>query len=203
MKLTLDILFNDPHVVKAIVDRSMATEQDKIFWRDYLDFEETKSRIFKTYLGTQTGVTAGSIIDRNAEKPLRQRRSLGSGVGEVAYLGDRYQLDNDRLDTLKSLIDKFNASRASDQTTAMNTIIDFIVDDVRQLRLAPHKRMDLVLGSLFSTGSASVKNANNPNGVELVDIELPVHKITPTAADKGNFVSYIKGEVEKLRPIVL
>ena len=202
MKLTLDILFNDPNVVKAIVDRSMATEQDKIFWRDYLDFEETKSRIFKTYLGTQTGVTAGSIIDRNAEKPLRQRRSLGSGVGEVAYLGDRYQLDNDRLDTLKSLIDKFNASRASDQTAAMNTIIDFIVDDVRQLRLAPHKRMDLVLGSLLSTGTASVKNADNPNGVELVDIELPVNLVTPTTADKGNFVSYIKGADEKLRPIV-
>ena len=200
MNLTLDMLFNDPNVVNAIIDRSMATEVDKIFWQDYLDFEETKSRVFKTYLGTVTGVTAGSIIDRNAEKPLRQRRSLGSGVGEVAYLGDRYQLDNDRLDNLKALIDKFNASRASEQGAAMNAIIDYIVDDVRQLRLAPHKRMDLVVGELLSTGAASVTNSKNPNGIELVDIELPVTKVTPTANDKANFVSYLKAEVERLRP---
>lgn len=200
MKLTLDILFNDANVVKAIIDRSMATEVDKIFWKDYLDFEETKARVFKTYLGTVTGVTAGSIIDGNAEKPLRQRRSLGSGTGEVAFLGDRYQLDNERLDMLRTLIDKFNASRSADQATAMNAIIDYIVDDVRQLRLAPHKRMDLVLGELMSTGSSSVNNSNNPNGVELIDINLPVKEIVPSVGDKTNFISYLKAQVEALRP---
>lgn len=102
MKLTLEVLFNDPNVVKAVIDRSVATQQDEIFWKRYLDFEETKSRVFKTYLGTVTGVTAGSVIDRNSNKPLRERKSLGSGYGEVAYLGDRYQMDNDRLDMIKS-----------------------------------------------------------------------------------------------------
>ena len=119
MKLTLDILFNDPNVVKAVIDRTIATQQDEIFWRRYLDFEETKSRVFKTYLGTVTGVTAGSVIDRNSNKPLRERKSLGSGYGEVAYLGDRYQMDNDRLDMIKSLIDKFNAARPADQAEAI------------------------------------------------------------------------------------
>lgn len=73
MKLTLEVLFNDPNVVKAVIDRSVATQQDEIFWKRYLDFEETKSRVFKTYLGTVTGVTAGSVIDRNSNKPLRER----------------------------------------------------------------------------------------------------------------------------------
>ena len=45
MKLTLEILFNDPNVVKAVIDRTMATRQDEIFWKRYLDFEETKSRV--------------------------------------------------------------------------------------------------------------------------------------------------------------
>ena len=71
MKLTLEVLFNDPNVVKAVIDRSVATQQDEIFWKRYLDFEEPKSRVFKTYLGTVTGVTAGSVIDRNSNKPLR------------------------------------------------------------------------------------------------------------------------------------
>ena len=200
MKLTFDILFNDPTVFKAVIDRSQATQLDEIFWKRYLDFEETKSRVFKTYLGTVTGVTAGSIIDRNAEKPLRERKSLGSGYGEVAYLGDRYQMDNDRLDMIKSLIDKFNVARSSEQQNAMNAIIDYIMDDVRQIRLAPHKRMDLVVGDLRSTGHAQVKMADNPQGIELLDIDLPVKKITPTTGDKTNFITYLKTEIEKLRP---
>lgn len=200
MKLTLDILFNDPNVFKAVIDRTIATQQDVIFWQRYLDFEETKSRVFKTYLGTVTGVTAGSIIDRNSNKPLRERKSLGSGYGEVAYLGDRYQMDNDRLDTLKSLIDKFNAARPADQQAALNAIIDYIVDDVRQVRLAPHKRMDIVVGDLRSDGKAEVQLADNPQGIALLDMELPVKRITPTTSDKDNFVTYLKTQIEALRP---
>lgn len=200
MKLTLDTLFNDPNVVKAVIDRSQATQVDEIYWKRYLDFEETKDRVFKMYLGTVVGVTAGSIIDRNSEKPLRQRKSLGSGYGEVAYLGDRYQQDNDRLDMIKTLIDKFNAARPADQSAALNAIIDYIVDDVRQVRLAPHKRMDLVVGDLRSDGKASVKMADNPHGIELLDMELPVKRITPAASDKANFITYLKNKIEELRP---
>jgi hypothetical protein len=119
MVLTLDKLFNDPNIVKAIIDRVMQTRLDTIYWKRYLDFEQTMSRTFKTYLGTVTGVTAGSIIDRNSNKPIRERRALGQGYGEVAYLGDRYQMDNDRLDQLKSLIDKYNQAKPADQIAAM------------------------------------------------------------------------------------
>lgn len=200
MKLTLETLFKDPNIFKAVIDRTVAVKQDEIFWKRYLDFEETKSRTFKAYLGTITGVTAGSIIDRNSNKPLRERKSLGSGYGEVAYLGDRYQMDNDRLDMLKSLIDKFNAAGGAQQAAAMNEVINYIVDDVRQTRLAPHKRMDSMVGDLRSTGKASVKNADNPQGIELVDIELPVKHIIPEAANKAKFISYLKEQIEALSP---
>ena len=200
MKLTLETLFNNTEVFKAVIDRSMVTRDDEIFWKRYLDFEETKSRVFKAYLGTVTGVTAGSIIDRNSNKPLRQRKSLGSGYGEVAYLGDRYQMDNDRLDMIKSLIDKFNAARPADQVAALNAIIDYIVDDVRQIRLAPHKRMDIVVGDLRSDGTASVALADNPQGITLLDMELPVKKIKPTTGDKDDFITYLKKQIEALRP---
>ena len=186
MKLTLEILFNDPNVVKAVIDRTTALQEDEIFWKRYLDFEETKSRIFKAYLGTVTGVTAGSIIDRNSNKPLRERKSLGSGYGEVAYLGDRYQMDNDRLDMIKSLIDKFNSARTSEQAAAMNAIINYIYDDIRQLRLAPHKRMDLVVGDLRSDGRASVTLAHYPGYIRQGQLyHLPEKSDRGFAADNG------------------
>lgn len=199
MYLTVQTLLNDPEIVRAVIDRVQALRLDQIFWKKHLDFEETRSRTFKTYLGTVTGVTAGSVIDRNSNKPLRDRKSLGSGYGEVAYLGDRYQMDNDRLDMLQELVNKFNQTRTADQNAALNDIINYIVDDYRQVLLAPHKRMDLVDGDLRSTGKASVKVADNPQGIELLDIELPVNKVTPTTGDKAHFVKYMMDLVVSLR----
>lgn len=199
MYLTVQTLLNDPEIVRAVIDRVQALRLDQIFWKKHLDFEETRSRTFKTYLGTVTGVTAGSIIDRNSNKPLRERKSLGSGYGEVAYLGDRYQMDNDRLDMLQELVNKFNQARTADQNAALNDIINYIVDDYRQVLLAPHKRMDLVDGDLRSTGKASVKVADNPQGIKLLDIELPVNKVTPTTGDKAHFVKYMMDLVVSLR----
>lgn len=199
MVLTLAALFNDASVIKAVIDRVQQTSLDTVYWKRYLDFEETKSRVFKTYLGTVTGVVAGSVIDRNSGKPIRERKSLGSGYGEVAYLGDSYQMDNDRLDMLKSLIDKFNSAKTADQGQALTAIIEYISDDVRQVNLAPHKRMDIVVGSLRSDGKASVKLADNPEGIEMIDIELPVKRLTPATTEKASFISYLKAQVEDLK----
>lgn len=199
MFLTFETLFNDPNVVKAVIDRVQAQKLDTIFWKKYLDFEETKSRVFKTYLGTVTGVVAGSVIDRNSNKPLRERKSLGSGYGEVAYLGDRYQMDNDRLDMLQELINKFNMAKTADQSAALNDIIAYITDDMRQVLLAPHKRMDLVVGDLRSNGKASVKVDDNPQGIEMLDMELPVNRIAPEVGDKAHFVQYLMNLIVSLR----
>lgn len=199
MYLTIQTLLNDPGVVKVVIDRVQALRLDQIFWKKHLDFEETKSRVFKTYLGTVTGVVAGSVIDRNSNKPLRERKSLGSGYGEVAYMGDRYQMDNDRLDMLQELINKFNQAKTPDQRAALDDIINYIVDDMRQVLLAPHKRMDIVDGDLRSDGKASVKVDDNPQGIELLEMELPVHRITPQVSDKLNFVRYLMEKTVELR----
>lgn len=202
MALTLDTLFNDVNIIKVLIDSVMQSKLDTIFWQRYLSFEETKARVFKQYAGTVTGVTAGSVIGKNYNKPLRERSTLGSGYGEVAFLGDRYQLDNDRLDFLAELINKYNAAGSADQIRIAKEIVDYIFDDYRQVVLAPHKRMDIVVGDLVSTGKASVKLADNPRGIELIDIELPVHKITPAATDKTNFLTYLKEQLAKLETTI-
>lgn len=93
MNLTIQTLFTDPNIVQSIIDRVLQLRLDTIYWRQYGGFLETKQRVFKTYLGTVTGVVAGTIIGKNDQKPIRERRSLGSGYTEIAYLGDRYQMD--------------------------------------------------------------------------------------------------------------
>ena len=199
MRLTIQTLFTDPAIVNAVIDRVLQQRLDTIYWKQYGDFLETKTRVFKTYLGTVTGVVAGTILGKNDQKPLRERRNLGSGYTEIAYLGDRYQMDIDRLSDLQDILDKFNAANTADQRAILNEIIEFITDDYRQILLAPHKRMDLVVGELFMTGKAAVHMADNKEGIKLLDIDLPFHFITPEAAVKTKFITYLQQQIEQLK----
>ena len=154
MFLTIETLFNDSNIVSAVINRVNQTRKDTIYWQQYLTFRRTTTRVFKDYIGSVTGVMAGSINSQFGEKPIRERQNIGSGYGEIAYLGDAYQMSIDRLSELQDLIDKFNEAKTADQSTALNEIVNFIQDDYRQITLAPHKRMDIVVGSLLMTGKA-------------------------------------------------
>ena len=39
------------------------------------------------------------------DRPIRERRNIGSGYGEIAQLGDAYQMSIDRLSELQDLIE--------------------------------------------------------------------------------------------------
>lgn len=202
MMLTIETLFNDPNIVSAVIDRVQQTRSDVIYWQQYLDFKRTTTRVFKDYIGTVTGVMAGSINSRYGEKSIRERRNIGSGYGEIAYLGDRYQISIDRLSDLQDLIGKYNVAKPADQNAALKEIVDFIYDDFRQILLAAHKRMDLIVGSLIMTGQATVKNKDDrkdTDAADLLDINLPFKFITPEAAVKNKFISYLQTKLNELK----
>ena len=67
MVLTIESLLDNKGVLSAIIDRATVNllEMDKVFWIDYLnDDRATPDGTFKTYIGNQTGVIAGTVIDR-------------------------------------------------------------------------------------------------------------------------------------------
>lgn len=210
MYLTIETLFNDANIVSAVINRVNQTRKDTIYWMQYLVFRRVTTRVFKDYIGTVTGVMAGSINSRFGEKPIRERRSIGSGYGEIAYLGDSYQMSIDRLSELQDLIDKFNQARTQEQAAALEEIVAFIVDDYRQVLLAAHKRMDLVVGSLIMTGEASVTNKDaavetGQTDNKLLEISLPFNFVTPQSSEivvdgKSKMVSYLRNLVQKLAP---
>lgn len=200
MNLTIRQLFDDPNIVSAVIDRVLQTRKDAIYWKQYLDFRRTTTRVFKDYIGIVSGVMAGSVNSQFGKKPIRERGNMGTGYGEIAYLGDAYQMSIDRLSELQDLVDKYNASKTADQNAALQEIVGFLYDDYRQVLLAAHKRMDLVVGSLLMTGKASVKNKdNNTDGIDLLNIELPFKFITPQSGDKTNFVTYLQDKIQDLK----
>lgn len=209
MLLTIQDLFNSTDIVGAIINRVNQTKKDTVYWKQFMHFDPTTTRVFKDYIGRTEGVTAGSINSRFGEKPIRERRNMGSGIGEVAYLGDRYQISVDRLSILQDLLDKFNAAGVAQQATAINNIVNFLLDDYRQVTLAAHKRMDIVVGSLLMTGNATVRNKDaaveKDYATPLLDIGIPLNVVTPADADvtsdgKKMLVMWLMGELDKLAP---
>lgn len=209
MTLTIQALFDEPKIISAVINRVLQTRKDTIYWQQYLTWRRKTTRVWKTYIGGVQGVAAGSINSQFGEKPIRERRNIGSAVTEIAYLGDRWQISIDRLSSLRDLIDKFNAAKPSDQNAALQDIIDFVYDDYRQCMLAAHKRMDLILGSLLMTGKATVYNkdyaVSHYAATPVLDIDLPFNFITPQSSDvivdgKKKYVMYLLDQVNKLVP---
>lgn len=205
MVLTIESLLDNKGVLSAIIDRATVNmlDMDRVFWKDYLNYDRANpDGTFKTYIGNQTGVVAGTVIDRYANKPIRKRHALGSGVGEVACFGDAYQMDNTRLERLQTLIDTYNNGLRAAQPSVLDEIINFLADDVRQCLLAPMKRLDLIMGDLRFKGQASVNGKENKRGVSVADIKLPITKKQATSGDKENILSWMMTEfVDKMRPM--
>lgn len=210
MFLTIQTLFDDANIVSAIIRRVNQTRKDTIYWQQYLTFRRVTTRVFKDYIGSVTGVMAGSINSRFGEKPIRERRNIGSGYGEIAYLGDAYQMSIDRLSELQDLIDKFNQSKTADQSADLEEIVNFLADDYRQITLAAHKRMDIIVGALLMTGEATVYNkdaaiTSGQTDNKLLEIALPFNFIKPTSSDvivdgKSKFISYLRAKLQSLAP---
>lgn len=192
MVLTIDSLLSTPGIITAVIHRMIATmtEADKIHWKDYLEYKQANpDGTFKTFIGNQTGVIIGSFIDRFSNKPVRKRRALARGYGEVGCLGDSYQMDNQRLEELNILIETFNRTQSQE---TINDIVNFLVDDFRQCYLAPHKRLDLMLADLRFNGSAKVNAKADQNGVKLDEIKLPILTVKAAVGDKSNIITWIR-----------
>lgn len=201
MLLTIEALLKDPKKVQAFIDRAQVTmsQGDKVWWKEYLTPRRANyDGTFKTYDGVQTGVVAGSFIDPNAEKPIRSRGGMGYGLGEVAYLGEKYQMDNARMAELQVLIDTFNERG---EAAVANEIVEFLKDDYRQCLLAPHKRLDIMLFELMFSALSGIETHTEKDGVKInaIDMRTVVAKDTVDADYENTLLGYLDSKISEYR----
>lgn len=194
---TVNDILGNAQILSAVIDRSRAIETDRPFWRDYLTFQRVNAKIFKTLYGAKSGVRMGTVLSEYANKPLRGRDNLATGTLHLANLGDRFQMGKDRLELLADLVEELNRNGMTNESVA--DVTNFLVDDMRELILAPEKRIDKVLADLLTSGSASIKHADNPNGIEILDIEIPSNAEKAKSNDRGKVLKYLQTIAAKYR----
>lgn len=198
MLLTIDLLLGNPDIAKAVIDRTMQVNFDQVYWKRYLKAHESKSPTFKMAMGVYSRTVVGTMIDSYANKPLRKRKNMGMGTGEVGSFGDAFQIDNYRLDQLLLLIKKFNSLKTdADQSAMIEEIVDFLVDDWKQVYLAPM----LAINKMISDARSRGKYIVSINNGEAREITLPVREFTPDLEAKSHFMTYLTELIEDLKDL--
>lgn len=171
----------------AFIQEQMKISTYKPEWKKEMDTDFSVSGAFNEFVGEYAAAQAGSIIAKNADKPLREMPDLGSITGTIGRLGDRWQLDNDRLDKLMQLEGRYRG-RAGNFSTQQKAsewqkVIRFLFNMFEPAAIAPHKRLDLLFYNGLSDGKYEVTLSNNPDGVQWVlDLRIPTHKLRSTDA---------------------
>lgn len=186
MNFTIHSLLGEGAFLGAVADRALARFRDEIILTNYLSFLKTDSESFKSVYGQTYAARMGSVIDPNSGKPIRGRRSVGKATLEVIYMADTFQMDNHRLNEFRMLVQSLNKNGIS-----VNEVADSISEDFKEITLAPYKRTEKILLDLLFTGKSSVKLEDNPKGVEVVDMAIPIHMEKATTSDKGNLIGFL------------
>ncbi len=170
---------SDQEAFDAFIEENMRLSSYTPLWKQEVeDTEYSSTKNFSTYTAAYGAAMVASIIDKNAEKPISQMDAIGQITGSIARMGDRFQLDNDRLEKLLQMEDRFrNRSANFTETRRLEEymkIVKFLFDPYERAAIAPHKRIDSLLFEAISNGTMTVNLANNPQGIQL-----------PTALDLG------------------
>lgn len=148
------------------------TRQDRFnkpWYVDYFDWDTPQIGLdYNSVLGSAVITAAASVVDRDAETPLRSRETLAKLTGEIPAIKVMLQLNENQYRNYLALVHMPNVSDQQKKTQALK----LIWDDVKKVTEAVHNRLDLIALQAVSTGKITLNIENNPDGILAPDVDL-------------------------------
>lgn len=162
--------------LQLIIDRKL----DKFaptWFQKYFTFGTPQLELtYMTAVGRTRIEAAASVVDREADAPLRGRPNLDKYSGEVAAIKQAFKLKEADVRTWLAL-----QSMPVIGDSQKIQVLDLIWGDVQKSGNAAMKKLDMMVLEAVSTGKITINTTNNPDGVVYDDIDLLVpadHKTT-------------------------
>lgn len=197
---------NDQDNFDAFISENMRLSSYVPLWKSEVsDVEYTSTKNFSTYTASYSAAMVASIIEKNAEKPITEMEALGLINGSISRMGDRFQLDNDRLERLFEMEDRFrrrdtNFTQEKRQSEYAK-IVKFLFDPYEKAAIAPHKRLDMLYFEGLSDSTFTVNLANNPQGIQLsTPIDLGIQKYGVSVVWNAGNADTMKG-IEDIKAV--
>lgn len=155
--------------IQALVDDTLDTLQAKSFWRTFLDVDLPQASLsFEQVIGRSRIEAAASIVDIDADAPLRANNTLEKYYGAIPTMKEAFYLKQSEIRDLMAL----EESQLLGGNASVQALIAKLYDHVSQAAVAGDKRVDILLLQAISTLSLDVSVTYNPDGAALGTIDL-------------------------------
>ena len=197
MATTESLLLNiqKPEVFNAFIQAGMRENSAVIEWMNEMGTPEySASKAYQAYLAEYSAAMAGSVIDKNAEKPTHTLPVASELVGTIGRMGDEWQLDNDKLSQYYYMEQRYRDSFVRDYVGASSdeqrvALVNYLFGMFQEAVIAPHKRIDMLYFEGLFNGTQTLSPKNNLVGNINNVYDLGVKKFKAKVAAWGSKTS--------------
>lgn len=157
----------DPKSFQTYIDENMKTSTYKALWKDEIkQVDYCAAKVYQANLAEYTAAMVGSVIAKNAEKPVHHMPDFGQLTGSIGRYGDEWELDNDYLDQMHTLEGRYRDIAGRNYTQAQlnaqhDKLIEYSFRPFERAVIAPHKRLDMLYYEGLYNGTQTVSRSNN------------------------------------------
>lgn len=156
-------------VIQAMIDNSLDNLQGQTVWRNYLDEDLPQASLtFEMAIGRSRIEAAASIVDIDADAPLRSRNVLELYGGKIPTMKEAFTLSQSEIRQLMAL----EESQLLNGNGAVTSLIAKLYNDVAKAAVAGDRRVDIMLFQAISTLTVDISTTMNPDGVAFGTVDL-------------------------------
>lgn len=157
----------DPKSFQSYIDTNMKVSTYKALWKNEIkQVDYCAAKVYQANLAEYTAAMVGSVIAKNAEKPVHHMPDFGQLTGSIGRYGDEWELDNDYLDQMHQLEGRYRDVQGRNYTQAQlnaqhDKLIEYSFRPFERAVIAPHKRLDMLYYEGLYNGTQTVSRSNN------------------------------------------
>lgn len=176
----------DPKSFQTYIDENMKTSTYKALWKNEIkQIDYCGAKVYQANLAEYTAAMAGSVIAKNAAKPVHHIPDFGQLTGSIGRYGDEWELDNDYLDQMHQLEDRYRDVSGRNYTQAQlneqyDKLIAYSFRPFERAVIAPHKRLDMLYFEGLYKGTQTVSRTNNAKANVSYTFDLGIKQLTVT-----------------------
>lgn len=174
----------DPKSFQTYIDENMKTSTYKALWKNEIkQVDYCAAKVYQANLAEYTAAMVGSVIAKNAAKPVHHMPDFGQLTGSVGRYGDEWELDNEYLDQMQQLEGRYRDMAGRNYTQAQlnaqyDKLIKYSFRPYERAVIAPHKRLDMLYYEGLYTGKQTVSRANNAKANVSYTFDLGIKQLT-------------------------
>lgn len=156
---------------------------------EFISIDHEPSKSYQAFAAAYAAAMAGSIVDKNANKPQHSLPKADTIIGAISRIADEWQMDNDLLDHYLYLEGRYK-SRYSTYTEEQRIaeykkLCDYLFKPYELAVIAPWKRVDMIYFEGLYNGTRSVSLTNNSKSGVTYSIDLGTKKFKTLTAKWG------------------